>query len=237
MDWILCGFDDGNSSGAKKNQANLIVLLKKGSGGIEACASSLYDDGRILFGGSKITKTGRFVSFVYIDLNRTPAMARGRASMFKNGVLNTFVGCDCEIEMIENITESETLLQISKATGSSFGTNSNAKVKGIVAGTRATSLTPKKKEISSTEKPTDKNDKAHTQDPANKGFDESKKYSVLSYDYLKNNDDLPAGIDLKCKEMLLSDEEFFSVFKINKNDFQSLPQWKRMQKKKAVGLF
>ena len=111
VDWALVAAD--KSDGPKSTK---VITLLKGSGGIEKCAASLPKDGTIVYGGARLA-SNRFVSFIFIDEDLTPAMAKGRAIMFKNGVLNVFEGCDCEIEMRRDLTEHEVLLHIEKVTG------------------------------------------------------------------------------------------------------------------------
>ncbi|XP_037091154.1 advillin-like [Pollicipes pollicipes] len=48
---------------------------------------------------------------------------------------------------------------------------------------------------------------------------------------------LPDDVDPTRKEEYLAPEEFTKVFGISWAEFQRMPQWKRVQKKKAVGLF
>eukprot|EP01060_Flectonema_neradi_P017138 TRINITY_DN238_c2_g3_i1.p1 TRINITY_DN238_c2_g3~~TRINITY_DN238_c2_g3_i1.p1 ORF type:complete len:156 (+),score=45.14 TRINITY_DN238_c2_g3_i1:52-519(+) len=44
-------------------------------------------------------------------------------------------------------------------------------------------------------------------------------------------------IDVTCREDYLSKDEFSEVFECTVDEFKKMPQWKRDQKKKAVGLF
>ena len=48
---------------------------------------------------------------------------------------------------------------------------------------------------------------------------------------------LSDGIDPARKEDYLSDSDFASVFGMERAAFGALPAWKRLQKKKEVGLF
>ena len=97
VDWILVGYD-GNSK-------TDMVLVEKGSGGLEAVAGKLQP-GVPVFGGVKLqSKNGRFVHFLYVD-DDVPAMMKGRTLMYKNGVFNVMEGCDGEIEMAPGLTEA-----------------------------------------------------------------------------------------------------------------------------------
>jgi len=48
---------------------------------------------------------------------------------------------------------------------------------------------------------------------------------------------VPSGVDPANRELYLSDEEFKTVFKMNKAEMKALPAWKRQGLKKAQGLF
>lgn len=60
---------------------------------------------------------------------------------------------------------------------------------------------------------------------------------TYSYEVLKNArpGDLP--IDFKCKEEYLTSQDFQAVFSMPKADFDGLPHWKKINLKKAAGLF
>ncbi|XP_044073526.1 advillin [Siniperca chuatsi] len=53
----------------------------------------------------------------------------------------------------------------------------------------------------------------------------------------KRASELPEGVDSTQKEKHLSDSDFNDVFGITKDDFASLPQWKRLNMKKEKGMF
>ena len=59
----------------------------------------------------------------------------------------------------------------------------------------------------------------------------------IAYSALKDAQDLPSGVDPAKKELSLSNEEFDSIFGMDKTAFSSLPTWKRNAKKKELGLF
>ncbi|KAG8367888.1 hypothetical protein BUALT_Bualt16G0119400 [Buddleja alternifolia] len=62
--------------------------------------------------------------------------------------------------------------------------------------------------------------------------------STFNYDQLKAKSDNPAtGIDFKRREAYLSDEEFYSVLGMTKDNFYKLPKWKQDMLKKKVDLF
>jgi hypothetical protein len=48
---------------------------------------------------------------------------------------------------------------------------------------------------------------------------------------------LPEGCDLKRLELYLSDEDFESVFKMSRDEFSKLQEWKQIRLKKDYGLF
>ena len=75
VDWLIAGYENGSKTN--------IGLLKKGNGGLEACAKELPDNEPV-FGGCRLNKKGRFVSFYYCG-EGTSVMKKGRAGMHKNG--------------------------------------------------------------------------------------------------------------------------------------------------------
>lgn len=54
---------------------------------------------------------------------------------------------------------------------------------------------------------------------------------------LLDRDYLPAGVDKKCLENFLRDEDFPEVFGMTSKEFFALPAWKRLEKKKTSPLF
>ena len=58
----------------------------------------------------------------------------------------------------------------------------------------------------------------------------------ISYAKLREAE-CPEGIDKLRKEEYLSDDEFLEVFKMTKEQYLKLPKWRRINKKKEVGLF
>ena len=204
----------------------------------------------ILFGGSKLLSSGRFVSFMYMDLDHTPIMLRGRAGLFKNGVLNVLEGCDCEIEVHRSLSESEASSLVKKATGS-YGNVTNARLnksvsKPIVA---ESSYKVKALPVISQEKQPAITKNTCSSNAIYEGV--SSKVSCISelcqesfhakdYEFLKktNNDELvSAGVDIKNKEKSLNDKEFTFIFGIDREAFYGFPKWKQSQMKKNVGLF
>jgi paxillin len=59
----------------------------------------------------------------------------------------------------------------------------------------------------------------------------------VPYSALKSKDSIPDGVDPKCKEKYLSEEEFQSVFKMNREAFYAAPQWRQVKLKQDKGLF
>lgn len=96
VDWLIAGYD-----GASKTD---ITVLKRGSGGVAACAAALPDSDPV-FGGCRL-RTGRFMAFYHAPEGAS-VMKKGRASMHKNGVLNVLEGCDGEFDMNPGLVTSE----------------------------------------------------------------------------------------------------------------------------------
>ena len=234
VDWVLTAADKSDGPKTKK-----VTTLLKGSGGIEQCVASLPKDGTIVYGGAKLANE-RFVSFMFIDEDLTPAMAKARAIMFKNEMLKVFEGCDCEIEMRRGLTEHEVLLHIEKVTGFAVMfpvANSQPRSPAV-----STTTSVNDSYIESTFKQSDaaKSNSIPSRASLKKTTLSASVYGqqgCVSYARLKAGDNLPPGVDPKLKEFALSDTEFIEVFGMDKSGFQDQPAWKRAQKKKDVGLF
>mmetsp|Transcript_25283 Transcript_25283/g.53407 ORF Transcript_25283/g.53407 Transcript_25283/m.53407 type:complete len:137 (+) Transcript_25283:117-527(+) len=95
VDWLIASFD-----GSSKTD---ITVAASGSGGVEACAAALLENAAC-YGGVRL-ESGRFVTFFYTP-EGCPVMQRGRASMYKNGVLNVLEGSDREVDMKPGATGS-----------------------------------------------------------------------------------------------------------------------------------
>jgi len=97
VDYLIASFD-----GSSKTD---ITVVSSGSGGVEACAAALLED-KPCYGGVRLRRNGRFVTFFYVP-ERCPPLQRGRASMYKNRVLNVLEGSDHEIDMRPGLTEDQ----------------------------------------------------------------------------------------------------------------------------------
>lgn len=97
VDWVIIGYEDGSKSN--------VTVVNKGDGGVEGCCNAL-PEAEPVFGGIRLEKNGRFVSFFYAG-EGTSIIRKGRASMHKNGVLNTLEGCDCDVEIQPGMTEAD----------------------------------------------------------------------------------------------------------------------------------
>ena len=194
---------------------------------------------------------------MYMDLNHAPIILRGRAGLFKNGVLNVLEGCDCVIEMHDSMTEREAILLVKKATGSTGGfpdlctrkiqTNQCKTSKECVSMSSNNFNSPTIALMESN-LPLEKNFGAnHTKEDVIKDKSTSTSEStyrsqniIVSYQFLQSsnhNELIAAGVDIKHKEMSLSDSDFQNIIGMNKALFSDLPKWKQTQKKKNVGLF
>jgi len=45
------------------------------------------------------------------------------------------------------------------------------------------------------------------------------------------------GVDIHKRELYVSDEDFQALFKMSREDLDSLPEWKKKQLKKKHGIF
>jgi hypothetical protein len=57
------------------------------------------------------------------------------------------------------------------------------------------------------------------------------------HDQLKSPGPYPSDVDIKCRELFLTDQEFYYIFQMTKKDFLDLPLWKQKLKKKSTLLF
>ena len=71
VDYLIASFD-GNSK-------TDITVIASGSGGVEACAAALLES-KPCYGGVRLRKNGRFVTFFYVPED-CPPMQRGRGKM------------------------------------------------------------------------------------------------------------------------------------------------------------
>lgn len=229
VDWLIAGYD-GNSK-------TDITVLHMGSGGLGACSSAL-PEGMASFGGCRLS-SGRFVSFFYVA-DGTPIMQKGRASMYKNGVLNTLEGCDMEIDMNPGINEAHLSSPAGAGggNGNASGSNGYGKLPPRPSDndTRTEHSEPSTKAPKSSGAHDGANDTSVLADTGVQSLEISDA-GFIPYSALKDAKDLPPGVDPTKKEMMLSDEEFVSIFGMEKSSFSSLPTWKRNAKKKEVGLF
>jgi len=59
----------------------------------------------------------------------------------------------------------------------------------------------------------------------------------LTFEDIKNTANLPPGTDPSKREELLDETEFRFIFGMGKGKYKSLPDWKKQNLKKKVGLF
>jgi hypothetical protein len=63
------------------------------------------------------------------------------------------------------------------------------------------------------------------------------KHPLAALQHKKDPKDLPSGVEPTRKEEYLQDSDFATVFKVSRDDFVKLPNWKKESLKKAAGLF
>ena len=66
------------------------------------------------------------------------------------------------------------------------------------------------------------------------GYARGKTYPLQK---LQSEADLPTDVDPTCKESYLTDEDFHRIFQMDKEAFQAIPQWRKIQLKKGAKLF
>lgn len=81
----------------------------------------------------------------------------------------------------------------------------------------------------------DQSTKTQTTSKTTTDFDNYIKYPPA---VLKSEpENLPAGVDVRRKEMHLTYDNFIAIFKMEPTEFEKLPTWKRQRLKQAAGLF
>ncbi|XP_036143046.1 villin-1 [Monomorium pharaonis] len=81
----------------------------------------------------------------------------------------------------------------------------------------------------------DQSTRTQTTSKATTDFDNYIKYPPT---VLKSEpENLPAGVDVRRKEMHLTYDNFIAIFKMEPAEFEKLPTWKRQRLKQAAGLF
>jgi len=225
------------------NSKTDITLHAKGTGGIPSASLNFPNDTPI-FGGARLA-SGRFASFVYSNGDNISVMLKGRASMHKNGVLNVLEGCDCEIEVWENMKEDD----VGKSKDD-IGIDIDIGSGRVVGGKMETqiflggSTMQEESELDSTldnRKETLHNSAAvaaAADDNISDVVDES---GFIEYARLKTIADHASlrvlGINPTQKELALANDEFEEVFGMHKESFASLPGWKKTRLKKQAMLF
>lgn len=223
VDWMIVGYREGGRTD--------VGVLLTGTGGLDGCVAALPRNEPV-FGGCRLVDTGRFVRFFYAG-ERTSVMAKGRASMHKNGVLNVFEGSDREIDVHRGLTVLEVGELARSPTRTGNDRDDSAAEKPSVSERLMTSSendTDRTENNSSSSLVTDNRESTSS-------LYQHSSTSFYPIERLKNSYDLPAGVNPATRELSLSDQDFMDHFEMNKVEFGSLPGWKRTQKKKLLGLF
>ena len=87
--WILCKVESGQT---------VVTLHGSGSGGVEELISYLHED-EVFFGGIRVQAGGdriKFLHFYFVGQN-VGGMKKGKSSLYKNGVFQSFEGAIGEI--------------------------------------------------------------------------------------------------------------------------------------------
>mmetsp|Transcript_19999 Transcript_19999/g.43085 ORF Transcript_19999/g.43085 Transcript_19999/m.43085 type:complete len:270 (-) Transcript_19999:1017-1826(-) len=230
VDWLIAGYD-----GTSKTD---ITVIAKGSGGLSGCSAQLPEEAAS-YGGCRLS-SGRFVSFFY-TAEGTPIMQKGRASMYKNGVLNSLEGCDQEIAIQPGMTEEH--LEVG---GEPSGTINTTPIRTPPSADTLSVSVPgapaqTAKDDNEATDPTESQHSECRDSGANVNMDSLElSDGAVPYSAIKDVSDpsaLPPGVDPSKREMALSDAEFSHVFGMDKAAFHALPSWKQNSKKKEKGLF
>ena len=162
------------------------------------------------------------------------------------GVLNVLEGSDGEIEMRRGLIESEALLPKSGGASTAPPSSRPMPTQRVVplTATAVGAVSESGSDVSSAAVEAVSNP---VETPPTNTFipistDTTGKQSpsgvIVPYEQLKANaEELPPDVDPLNREHSLSDEDFQSVFGMDRKSFASLPAWKRTSLKKSSGLF
>lgn len=209
-----------------------------------------------IFGGIKVPGGGggKFASFVYMGTD-VGVMARGRASMHRNGFLNVLEGCgdltgidvwmymkeehlgmdkdECETTSNNNHSCSDSTSSAAAAAIRNDAATAQEEDQGIIEEQKS----PTGESISLSSEQLLSISPATTS--SSMDLTPSIPYEELKHMNISSSSTSVAtfGIDPAKKEMALSDNEFQQVFSMSKDTFVTLPKWKQMKMKKEVSLF
>jgi hypothetical protein len=218
IDWLICGYVPSDS---KTN----VDVIATGTGSFVALKAELGKseyDSHCLFGGFREADSGKFCHLTYVG-HKTAAMARGRASLHKNAVLNELEGCVREENILQEEPSEGAGTVVSGGGGGGGGgggreTSSNAvaTVPGVVSNCQdlSTSSTGTEDSISSS------------------------LAAIRIASATTPQKDTLAGVENKLDQMnSMSEADFNTTFGTSRAQFEALPGWKKTNLRKAKGFF
>jgi hypothetical protein len=204
IDWLICGYVPSDS---KTN----VDVIATGTGSYVALKAELDKseyDGHCLFGGFREADSGKFCHLTYVG-HKTAAMARGRASLHKNAVLNELEGCVREENILQEEPSEGAGTVVSGGGGGGGETSLSAVATAPVSNSqdRSTSST-------------------RTED------------SIASATAPQEDTAVTAGVENKLDQMnSMSEADFNTTFGMSRAQFEALPGWKKTNLRKAKGFF
>ena len=251
-DWCWFGYAEGSKTA--------IELVGVGAGGIAAMAAA-SSDSSARFGGLRVHGTGakkstRFLTVTHVGPG-VGAMAKGRAGMHKQGVLNVIEGCVGDIEVGDApLTAAEVCTQAAAILGYAPDCGAGEKPAAAAAAV-APPAAPAEAAESAVRAEVAENyrilgavveptagvatpsvvpDGEGAMAATAKAATDEKGGGIFPYAELRAAP-FPAGVDANARETCLSDEEFAIVFGMDRATFAKLPKWKQTAAKKKVLLF
>lgn len=144
------------------------------------------------------------------------------------GIMNVLQGSDYEVKLLKNMTEEEVENLSCKGGSSDDNGEGSHKAPTPYRSTARTAPLPYTK--------SNKNTKGCSDDPK-KSCNSSGPVAYALLKDVRDVNSLPSQVDPFRREQALSNREFEQVFGIKKEQFATLPAWRKASMKKAKGLF
>ena len=246
-DWCWFGYAEGSKA--------QIELVAAGGGGVGALVAA-SSDSCARFGGLRVRGAGgergtRFLTVTHAG-SQVGGMAKGRAGMHRQGVLNLLEGCSGDIEVAgAPLTAAEVCAQAAAvlgyapecAEGGSSSLESPLPAQGIFAGAANPAAASECATAGSTAAaaaPAAAGGTATAAAPAPAGGGGNptlvQAAAHFAYSELRSAP-YPEGVDANARETYLTDAEFVTVFGMGKEQFGALPKWKQTAQKKKMMLW
>jgi hypothetical protein len=179
---------------------------------------------------------------------RTPTVDRTKTSSHddSNLISPAVLSCRSEenIELSSDANETSTETNASSVVGAFDSQAKDSKLSDQVLGPEDDLPSPSKRESTCDNRNLNLNNVLSTNasTPASSPFkrvddDANTMLAVHTYEELKAPGPYPSEVNPDCREVYLSTDEFYSLFRMNLSQFKALPKWKQIQLKKSNHLF